>query len=263
MVCANGFRRFLAVSTCVLAVGSTTALAARTALSVTASNESGTGTFSVTLPDNAEDGFIWRLTQPIAIRSETTGATIAEIMPSGLNGQDTTSVSITYSQVSGRGGMSPEVNLGFAVQAGLSNTAFMITSALVPTGPLNPAEGRASAAYTVTDLTGNGVTLDGDGPAGGGYVAQYNGFVPTGSTFTEGINSLSAVGAFGSNSTSLNTPGVGFLPIPGTVSDMSSMIAFTLTAGDFASGTTNYQIVPEPATCGLLALAALAIVRRR
>ncbi|MDX2198176.1 MAG: PEP-CTERM sorting domain-containing protein [Phycisphaerae bacterium] len=254
MVCANGFRRFLTVSTCILAVGSTTALAARTALSVTATNANGTGTFVVTLPEG-DGGFVWRLTNPVPIVDSNTGAVIADLQGA--------SVAVNYDTVAERGGMSPEVNLGFAVQAGVSNTAFMITSALVPVGPFTSAEGRASAAYTVTDLTGNGVTLDGDGPTGGGYLAQYNGFVPVGSTFTEGINSLTAAGAFGSNSTSLNTPGAGFLPIPGTVSDMSSMIAFTLTAGDFASGTTNYQIVPEPATCGLLALAALAIVRRR
>jgi len=52
------------------------------------------------------------------------------------------------------------------------------------------------------------------------------------------------------------------LRIAGSVSDMSTQISFTLSPNDLASGTSVFEIVPEPASV-LLLIAGLVLVRRR
>ena len=254
MFCAFGSTRGMRGWAIVgMATLTTSALAGATAFHVTAINANGTASFAVEVPDASS--FEWRLGGPVELRDASTNALVATLTGASA------SVNPDDEPVGERGPMvNPQVNLGFAVQAGTMNTQFMISSALVSFAPMSNVEGRASAAYTVTDLNSNGATLTGLGPANGGYLAQYNGFVPAGTTFAEGINSIAA--AFGSGFGSVNVPPIGFLPVPGVVSDMSAQVAFELTAGDFASGTTNYILTPEPATLVLLGLAAISLRRR-
>jgi hypothetical protein len=158
-------------------------------------------------------------------------------------------------------GAPAQVNLAFAVQANQgSDTSFTITSALL--GNLNIANptGRASASFTLTDASGGGATLTGQELGGFSYLTQYNGFVPGGSTFVGLIDEMQTAG--GSTFEAVNYPQVGFEPIPvATVTDMSAEIGFLLSAGDTASGTTNYLVMPEPASA--LALILLVALRRR
>jgi len=159
----------------------------------------------------------------------------------------------------------PAIGMGFAVQAGTSDTTFVITSALLsfPQIPANLTEGRASAGFTVTDLTGNGAQMLGLGSPGTGmYRADYNGFVPGGTKFCDLVYSVVA-GPGGSGGGSQNYPPSGYVDIPVGVYDMSVQIAFTLTANDLGSGTSYYQIIPEPMTAGLLLIGAMALARRR
>jgi hypothetical protein len=58
-------------------------------------------------------------------------------------------------------------------------------------------------------------------------------------------------------------PATGYAPIADPVADMSAMISFELSADDLASGTTNFVIVPEPTSLGLLALGVIGLLRRR
>jgi hypothetical protein len=162
----------------------------------------------------------------------------------------------------------PEVNLSFAVQSGPGDTNFFIASALLndPTMfPIDNATGHASASFTLTDFDGGSATLTGIGDTGGGYLAQYNGWAgdpingPQGTTFAEGIFSMSA-GFFETVTEDFVHPESG---IGETVYDMSSLVSFTLSAQDLASGTSSYVIVPEPGTLGLLAVGLLALRRRR
>lgn len=162
----------------------------------------------------------------------------------------------------------PVVNLGFAVQAGAADTEFKIGSAqlMFPTIGSAFAQGRASVGMSVTDLNGNGVTLTGMGFASnsGAYTAVYNGWAVTGggTVFADSIPTLSNPNPGGSNTASVNTPPVGFAPINDDVSSMSSLVHFTLSAGDIASGTSTWVVIPEPASFALFGL-GLVLLRRR
>ncbi len=195
--------------------------------------------------------FIWELSEPVELRDfqGTYVATLSEgnvqiVPPGSPNRSD------------------PSVNLAFAVQAGPAVTDFTIKSALLTFPAIPFPAGRASAAFTLTDGP------DEDGAAltpalpGGAYLAQYNGFVPSGSTFTTLIGAMAA-DPMGTTSVSAEFPGGGlFSAFPGPASDMSVQVAFSLTPNDLASGTSNFEIVPEPAGM-LLLVAGLALVRRR
>jgi hypothetical protein len=158
----------------------------------------------------------------------------------------------------------PQVSLAFSVMAGAANTHFLISSAMVPINPalVNP-DAKASVGISVTDNMGDGVTLTGTGGAGANrsYLAHYNGFVPGGAAFAEEIALVSTADPFGTATSSSAVPVAGYQTIAGSVADMSAMLDFTLTPFDMASGTSFYEIVPEPATFGLLVLAL--VLRRR
>lgn len=167
----------------------------------------------------------------------------------------------------------PEVNVNFAVQAGASTTTFHIASALLEFDTITNAEGRASAAISVTDYNpfdGDAV-LTGVGDTGGAYLAQYNGWAgnqefpsgapdPLGTTFTEGIPSVTAT--FGGTQTANHN--VDWTPITQEDPyDMSALVSFELTANDLASGTSTYLIIPEPASLTVVLLGGLSLLRRR
>jgi hypothetical protein len=162
----------------------------------------------------------------------------------------------------------PEVNLSFAVQSGPGNTDFYIASALLGDfDPIDDAAGHASASFTLTDFDGGSATLTGIGDTGGGYLAQYNGWAgdpfggPQGTTFAEGIFSMSA-GFLDTVTEDFAHPESGWVDIGETVNDMSSLVSFTLSAQDLASGTSTY-VIPEPGALALLALGCVVLLRRR
>lgn len=226
-----------------------------------------TGAFEVGINDATFDRdtntWSWELSGPADIMTQD-GLVLATLVPSSGNN----STSFVY-QVPAGGDADKstpvwQANLGFAVIANPNvDTDFTIKSALIDVNPdLATAQGRASAAISLTDVAGGaGATLTGLNAGGGSYVAQYNGLVPAGVTFTEGINNI----ATGSTTTTpFNFPAAPntFSPIAGTVQDLSTQVSFRLSAGDIASGTTNFIVIPEPASALLLGVLGL-IVRRR
>lgn len=161
----------------------------------------------------------------------------------------------------------PIVNLNFSVAAGNSTTTFMIGSALLTFPTINSASGRASAAFTVTDLLGDGATLTGltGLTNNSGYTSAVNGVagpVMVGARFTDLLSVPILAAPLNSATDSEQSPGAGYTPIAGSVSSISSWIKFSLTANDLASGTTFFEVVPEPASLVLLALGGLLIRRR-
>jgi hypothetical protein len=152
----------------------------------------------------------------------------------------------------------PQVNVGFLVQAGNVNTTFEITSALLSFPTIPNADGKATAQMGITDLNGDGATLTGLYAGNSAYNALYNGT----NVFSSLIGMIAASPG-GSGNAFQNDPPVGFKPVGANVSDMSARIKFSLTAFDTASGTSNFQIVPEPASFLVLAFGAMALFRRR
>jgi hypothetical protein len=159
----------------------------------------------------------------------------------------------------------PSVNLNFAVEAGpdVGGTTFTIKSALLSFPTIYGASARASAAFTLTDgIDDDGATLTPQAGELGSYKTQYNGFVPDGTTFTQLIPQMMA-DPMGTTSLSEDFPGGGlYQDLGGSAFDMSSQVSFTLTPNDLASGTSVFEIIPEPS--GLLLLAVgLGLLRRR
>ncbi len=216
--------------------------------SVVAENRSGRATFQAFISEGSWDSqrrtFTWRLPQPVELRDDE-GDLIAVLQ------QGSTLVR-----------RNPQISLGYLVQAGDSLTTFTITSGLLSFATMNNPDARASASMGITDINGDGAELKGlhDGPAA--YLAEYNGFVPGGSTFSALIGSIRA-SAGGSGSAFQNDPPSGYRRISGGVYDMSTQYKFSLTPYDTSSGTSNFEVVPEPAALGLLALGVLAMLRRR
>ena len=85
----------------------------------------------------------------------------------------------------------PQVNLGFAMSAGDQATTFTVQSALLAFDPLLNPDGQASIGVNLSDFNGDGAWLDGAGPDDRVYLAQYNQFVPDGTTFATLIDGLS------------------------------------------------------------------------
>lgn len=220
--------------------------------SVTASTADGhVATWSAGADQGYWDGdtYVWESESPIELWDGS--MLVGTLNPDGASGSGSVYV------------VDPQVNLNFSVQAGAADTQFTISSALLTFPTIDTPEARASAAFTVSDLNGNGVTLTGAGPNGGGYVAQYNGLVPGGTTFAELIPNVATATPFGTMTESDHEPAVGYTALGEPVSDMSVQVAFDLTAHDIASGTTTFVIVPEPGGLLMVAVGFLAVLRRR
>jgi hypothetical protein len=154
----------------------------------------------------------------------------------------------------------PAVNLQFAVNAGTEDTTFTITSAMVAFPGITNPQAIASAALTLTDgnaWPGNGGFVNVTAPNAGIFQATYN----SGTVFQDLISSVALDGP-GSTSTSAAS---GLLTIPGVVTDIQSEFSFILSAYDRASGTSRFEVVPEPTSfaVGLMGFVGLVTLRRR
>jgi hypothetical protein len=140
----------------------------------------------------------------------------------------------------------PVIELGFAVTAGDYDTAFSFSSPVLTFDPMVNPQARALASVTV----GPDDTLIGAYNYEA-YRSLYNDSI----VFTDLVDT--PVGwPGGSEST-------GWQQILGTVSSMQAKWRFTVTAEGIASGTSYYEIIPEPATVLLLGLGSLVLLRKR
>lgn len=211
-----------------------------------ATSSLGTGVFEATADQGAWDGdtYTW-MGGGVDITNET-GDVIATLMNARF-------VAIA----------DPQVGILFDVVAGATDTQFTISSGELSFPTIFGATGVASAGLTVTDAgQDNGALATGNGGSGNSaYQANYNGLIPAGTIFAEFIRSV-VVSTPGGTETGVGSTG-GFLNIPDPVSSMSAQYSFLLSALDSASGTSNFVVIPEPASLALLVIGATALIRRR
>ena len=214
-------------------------------LTITASNEEGTGTFTLPFGDN--------LHSPMPITSDDPSHTV-------LGYLDETNISYDGD---------PLVNLSLSVTAGASNTTFTMNSAIVTFAPLlNPSGIALVSGGTLTDHNDNSVTMTGLFPGGTIYEADYN--VLTTPVDWANLVTTTTVGPSGTFSG--RKPTSGSQLIVDTVRSIQSHFAFTLSAGDSASASSTFNVsggtvVPEPSTLMLFGLGTVmcfaAAVRKR
>lgn len=243
----SGFKKALCVFTVIAAVPFAGAGLTDVIFSVTAESDEGTAVYELTM-----DGMGWQRTQD---QWDWSSDEVIEVKA------DNGSTIFTLSDVSLFFRADPQINLSFSVQAGNSDTAFTIASALLSFPTINNAQGQASSAFTVTDTNNNGATLTGGNGDGNGYNTFYNGYLSN--LFVGQIPSVVVPAGTSSRSDSANYPANGYAAVGADVSDMSAQVKFSLTAKDLASGTTQYEIVPEPSALVLLALGGLSMIRRK
>ena len=152
----------------------------------------------------------------------------------------------------------PAVSLVIGVTAGSTDTNFTITSSTIAFPTILHPQAFASAGITVTDNDSNGATVTGLLPGGKVYEARYEGAV----AWADLIGQLTA-DVDGSNTESARRPGTGREAIPVAIGSIQSEYKFTLSANDSASGTSRFDVVPEPATLALLAAGLGAVLLRR
>lgn len=201
--------------------------------------------------ENGDLVYGWQLESPFELRSAPTAT-----HPNGvLLGTLTNAFVETIAD--------PVVTLNFAVQAGAVMTSFSATSTILSFASIVNGIGTASAGITADDVNGDGVTL-GLGSRPGMYVAKYNNSgIPfsdlDGVTFAD-LHTTSYTDPIGINESASTGP---FQLIPGSVVNMQSGFDFTLSAGDIASGTSTFVIIPAPGAASLLGIGGLLALRRR
>ena len=179
---------------------------------------------------NPDEEYTWWMQNPLTIRAKNDSSQILAV----LDG-----VSVVFKA-------DPVIELGFAVTAGDYDTAFSFSSPVLTFDPITNPDARALASVTVgTDDTLTGAY------SYEAYRSLYNDTV----VFADLVDT--PVGwPGGSEATE-------WQQILGTVSSMQAKWRFTVTAEGIASGTSYYEIIPEPTTIALLGLGSLVLLRKR
>jgi hypothetical protein len=139
----------------------------------------------------------------------------------------------------------PEVGVYFGFKSNSSTQVWSISDAFTFAPLVNPTA-YASAGVTLTDMGAPGATITGLFDGGKTFQATYNGS----SVFANLVNGFSING--GTLTASEDTP---TQVINDTLTSIGSEFRFKLSAGDAASGTSTFDVVPEPATMAILVLA--------
>ncbi len=159
----------------------------------------------------------------------------------------------------------PQIQMNFSVTANYTaDTDFSITSAQLDFDNIPNAWGRSTVSMDITDAD-----WDGSGQLTGKYADNktYRTFYNVDTTpgmFSSQVDSFGFSNQYGwTEARYSNDPGAGGVRQVGSdVHNLQSGLEFTLSAGDTAVGSTDFEVVPEPAAIALLGL-ALVLVRRR
>lgn len=225
---------------------------------ITGTSAAGTDTWSVDVNELTPtgDGYTWTLTSDVELRAPG-----GELIGTLESENGTTSVTIVND---------PVLGLNFNVTAGPLGGSFTISAPVLAFAAISPAEGRATAGISVTDLNGDGLSRVGDfAGLTKSYEAVTNGIVGGGGTlFADLVGNAASPIPFDTVAMSEAFPAGGppfFSPIAGAVSSMHAEFQFDLGPSDNAAGTSVFvvQLVPEPMTAMLLIGGAGMLIRRR
>jgi len=286
--------QFIAAFAAGLAAGVASGQTSEVIYSVSASNESGSATWSLTRSDlggltAAGSPVDWQLDAPIELRDDQTGELIAvlENASSVIDPDTTVGSNSVESFDPNLMGTDPSINLSFSVIAGAADTTFTISSAELQISPaLTDVVGSATAAITLTDGNGDGATMTGlvEGGEVGPNARDIAGAAEPpsnmyGAFLDDDIAGDNLITPFeflidSPVSTATTTSIEETEPFSGVrdvmidpVEAMSAQFRFTLSAGDLASGTSRFsiagKIVPAPSGAAALAVCGLAGLRRR
>jgi len=150
----------------------------------------------------------------------------------------------------------PVASINFNLTAGSSDVTVTVSSATVAFSPLNNPAASAEAEVKLTDNGSSPATIETTGGNSGLFQAIFNGS----SEYAELLGDSSVGG--GDITFDEDTSG----PIAGSVSSIQAQFAFELSAGDSASGSGVFTVVPEPTTAGLALCGCLLVtgsLRRR
>jgi hypothetical protein len=223
---------------------------------VTATSAQGEtlATFAELFPVDAQiisGTYMWNLPAPVTLRTGT-GAPVATV----------NSLSVTYQA-------DPQVLLTFdLINTDPTNpVSFSVASGAIGFVPSVPnAVARASTSITLTDGATDGASITGTFTNGGIYQARYSNTSPvnSGTVFSNlvGPVSFGPGGVAASVSDHLGTY-VNPIPLNTTAYMMEAEFSFVLSAGDEASGTSQFVITPEPTSMLLLSLGSVLALRRR
>lgn len=154
----------------------------------------------------------------------------------------------------------PFVSLVFAVTAGPSDAIFTITSAAVGFPAITTPKAYATATATLTDQMNNGAVMTGLLANGDMYEARYN----AGIVWADLVPSLSAMAGMSAVGQERRPAAPTMWEAIGVpVTDIQAEYKFQLSAMDSASGTSRFEVIPEPTTLSLLAVAVVMVRRRR
>jgi len=233
-----------AVALTVLGSRASAALIGQNFVQVTATSADGQGSWALPIPANwhfpASGEWKWNLKAPITITNLDTGEPMATLNSMSLDFVD-----------------DPAVEVNFNVTATNAPTHFNISSATNSFAPITNGAAFATAAVTITDNDSNGATLAGT-IAGNAYRATVNNTTD----FTRLIPPVTAL-VDSSGVGNGRFPVAGRQTIAGTVSSISASFEFDLGPMDAASGTSRFDVTPEPGSLAVLALGAVAMIRRR
>ena len=218
-------------------------------LEILATNGTTSGTFAVPYDPACWDGdtYFWELEGTVDIMD---GATVVGTI-GDVDGLLPTT--ITYVD-------DPEVHINFVMTAGTTDTVFTVTSTHMTFPTIGNALAKSEVGINLSDRNGDGALLTAVDPHTGVSFSHYNGLAPGGTMFSELLDTDMVVSEWGSLAAGDDTGG--FQPIGEPISSMSAQIQFQVSAGDLASGSSTFIVVPEPSALLMLA-AGLALLRRR
>ncbi len=210
-------------------------------ITVEAVNSDGRGVWQIPVPPNSPDMVDYTHPVPVELRDAENMliGTIDDVMVH-LDGDPVASVS-------------------FVATAGAFPTTFSVSSAVVSFPAILNPSANAQATVTLTDTSTNGASLTPVAPNTGVFLPTYNG-----STLFFPLVGPQTISMGGMVTASEDT---GNQTILGSVSSIQARFNFTLSAMDVANGFGRFEVVPEPGTIALAAVAAavgaLALRRRR